>query len=339
MHTCVLDNKAGLIIQRGKKRGKRSIASLYTEQRHHIGGKKASWNLGNRCHWPSVKYTVVPGWTVLMQRVAASVKIWWLNGRAPPTFVDSEQRPVCFYLFIGWMWIIYQSAVLVRRIIIVCGRLERCDFVYIFFFLSRCQQPPASIRVISICLSRCGFKASSALDFDWIHKKTVSSSNLWRCWYLPCAHEGSSIKPAFFERTRSHDAFTPALMKHSCYLSSSQLWCDLILLVFLIKDQEQHPSPIYLHLPSFKVNWVPVSYQCFHDRKLEITERSAQMEGRRIARTPDFHLITAPSPCRERLPPNPDCIYAFSCLTQLQPEWISWTIGLEIVCVKVIMNT
>lgn len=211
---------------------------------------------------------------------------------------------------------------------------------FFFFFWSRCQQPPASIRVISICLSRCGLKASSALDFDWIHKKKmVSSSNLWRCWYLPCAHEGSSTKPAFFERTRSHDAFTPALMKHSCYLSSSQLWCDLILLVFLIKDQEQPPSPIYLHLPSFKVNWVRVSYQCFHDRKLEITERSAQMEGRRIARTPDFHLITAPSPCRERLPPNPDCIYAFSRLTQLQPEWISWTIGLEIVCEKVIMNT
>lgn len=62
------------------------------------------------------------------------------------------------------------------------------------------------------------------------------------------------------------------------------------------------------------------------------------MEGRRKARTPDFHLITAPSPCKERLLPNPDCIYGFPRLAQLQPEWIYWTIGLEIAVVKVIMN-
>lgn len=146
------------------------------------------------------------------------------------------------------------------------------------------------------------------------------------------------MKLFFFERTKSYDAFTPILMKHYRYLSSSHLWCDLILLVFPIKDQEpMPPPPTHLHLPTFKVNWVPVSYQCFYDRKPQIRARSAQMEGRRRARTPDFHLITAPSPCRERLLPNPDCIYAFSRLNQLQPKWIYWTIGLEIVCVKVIM--
>lgn len=186
-----------------------------------------------------------------MQRVAASVKIWWLNGRAPPRFVDSVRRPVCFYLFIGWKWIIYQSAVFVRRIIIVCGRLELYDFF--LFFWPRRQRHPASVRVISVSLSWGGFKASSALDFGCTYYKACINICIQFIHAI-------SMKPSVFERTKSYDAFIPTLMKHNRYLSSSQLWCDLILLVFPIKDQEPPPtpSPIFTFLHSRSIEFQSV---------------------------------------------------------------------------------
>lgn len=70
---------------------------------------------------------------VLMQCVAASVKIWWLNGQILPRFVDWE--PFLFTLFIhsvnmnnlpvsSFLFFFCQ-----RRIIIVCGRLKLRDFL------------------------------------------------------------------------------------------------------------------------------------------------------------------------------------------------------------------
>lgn len=49
------------------------------------------------------------------------------------------------------MWIIYQSAVFVKRIIIVCGRLELCDFDFFFFFGDGVNglQPPSGSSVFA----------------------------------------------------------------------------------------------------------------------------------------------------------------------------------------------
>lgn len=114
---------------------------------------------------------------------------------------------------------------------------------FFLFFWPRRQRHPASVRVISVSLSWGGFKASSALDFGCTYYKACINICIQFIHTI-------SMKPSVFERTKSYDAFIPTLMKHNRYLSSSQLWCDLILLVFPIKDQEPPPPP-HPSSPSF----------------------------------------------------------------------------------------
>lgn len=92
---------------------------------------------------------------VLMQCVAASVKIWWLNGKILPRFVEWEQS--LFILFIHSVSMNYLAVssfffFCQRRIIIVCGRLKVCDFLHLALFYFTDSRQLLSGSSLSDCL-------------------------------------------------------------------------------------------------------------------------------------------------------------------------------------------
>lgn len=125
-----------------------------------------------------------------MQCVAASVKIWWLNGQVAPRFVDWERG--LFILFIHSMNMnnLPVSSFCQRRIIIVRGRLKVCDF-FAFGTSPLYWQPPASVRVICLpfCFGSIHFSSwFSRLSCTYSWLKKTKKNNRPCLIFLFCRH-------------------------------------------------------------------------------------------------------------------------------------------------------